>query len=161
LNSLDDLATLSNHIVVVGAHQMGQSIIRALENSGEEVLVVDFDPNVVEKLRGQGIHVIFGDIADTDIQERLGFEKSKLVISTVPDLEDNLLLIEGLKHVNKNALVVVMALETYDAKALYEAGADYVILPHLAGGRHIAKMLIDKRHLELIEEYKKKDLAAL
>lgn len=160
-NSHDDLATLSNHIVVIGAHQMGQSIIRALENSGEEVLVVDFDPNVVEKLRGQGIHVIFGDIADTDIQERLGFERSKLVISTVPDLEDNLLLIEGLKHVNKNALVVVMALETYDAKALYEAGADYVILPHLAGGRHIAKMLIDKRHLELIEDYKQKDLAAL
>lgn len=157
----DEIAVLSNHVVVIGAHQMGQSLIKALEDSGEEVLVVDFDPNVAEKLRDKGVRVIFGDISDPDIQQRVGFERAKLVVSTVPDLEDNLLLIEGLKHTNKKAVVVVMAYETFDAKALYKAGADYVVLPHLAGGRHLAKMLIDKKHLELIEDYKKKDLSAL
>ena len=55
--------------------------------------------------------------------------------------------------------IVVMAYEGTDAKQLYKKGADYVVLPHLAGGRHLAKILIDKKHLELIEEYKAKDLS--
>jgi Kef-type K+ transport system membrane component KefB len=161
IESDDEYTTLTDHVVVIGAHQMGKSILRALENSGEEVLVVDFDPNVVDTLRSQGIKILFGDIADPDIQERLGVGRAKLVISTVPDMEDNLLLIESLKHVNKDALIVVMAVETLDAQTLYNAGADYVILPHLAGGRHLAKILLDKKHLELIDQYKKKDLSAL
>lgn len=161
VDSGDEFASMSDHVVIIGAHQLGQSIIKALENTGEEVLVVDFDPNVVDELSKKNVRVIFGDISDPDIQERVGFERAKLVVSTIPDLEDNILLIEGLNHTNKNALVVVMALETFDAKALYKVGADYVILPHLAGGRHIAKMLVDKNHLELIEDFKKKDLIAL
>ena len=48
------------------------------------------------------------------------------MISTAADLEDNLLLIEGLRAVNKKAIVVVIALNTDAAKTLYKAGADYV-----------------------------------
>jgi len=72
-----------------------------------------------------------------------------------------LILIKSVKNVNKKAIVVVMALEEMDAKSLYAAGADYVVLPHLAGGRHLARILVDNNQLELIEEFKKKDLLAL
>ena len=54
-----------------------------------------------------------------------------------------------------------MAYEAAHAKALYKAGADYVILPHLAGGRHLAKILLDKNHVKLIEDYKSRDLSDL
>ena len=81
-----------------------------------------------------------------------------MVISTIPDIEDNLYLIKGMNKLNKRAKVVVMAYEISEAKQLYKAGADYVVLPQLAGGRHLAKILIEKKHLELIEDYKAKDL---
>lgn len=156
-----EIGDLKDHTVVVGAHQMGQSIVRALEQSGYEVLIVDFDPMVVRKLRDKDFKIFFGDIADPEIQERARLEFAKLVISTVPDVEDNLLLIQKLKHDNKKAKVIVMAYETDDAKVLYKAGADYVILPHVAGGRHIAKILVDEKHMEMIEAYKAKDLSLL
>lgn len=158
MSSAENFGSFANHVVVIGAHQMGQSVIHVLEAAGEKVLAVDFDPDIVEKLRAKGHAIFFGDIADTEIQERAGIDRAKLVISTVPDQEDNLLLIEGLNHSNRKAKIVVMALEIEDAKMLYKAGADYVVLPHLAGGRHLAKILVDKKHLELIEEYKAKDL---
>lgn len=152
---------LEKHIIIIGGHQMGESIIHALKNSEEKILVVDFDPDIVEKLKEKGLSVMFGDISDTEIQEKSGFEKAKLVISTVPDLEDNLLLLEGLRHTNKKATVVVIALENLDAKTLYQAGADYVVLPNLAGGHHLAKILISENHLEMIEKFKAKDLEYL
>ncbi len=152
---------LKNHVILVGGHQMGQSIIHALKNTKEQVLVVDFDPDIVKKLKEKEIPVFFGDIADPEIQERAGFDRAKLVISTVPDLEDNLLLLEGLQHENKKATIVVVALDGEDAKTLYKAGADYVVLPHLVGGHHLAKILVDKNHLEIIEKFKLKDMEYL
>lgn len=156
--SSDELSDLEDHVVVIGAHQMGQSIIRALDKSGEEVVAVDFNPDIVKKLSQKKIKICFGDIADIEIQEKVNLQKAKMVISTIPDIEDNLYLIKGMNKLNKRAKVVVMAYEISEAKQLYKAGADYVVLPQLAGGRHLAKILIEKKHLELIEDYKAKDL---
>jgi Kef-type K+ transport system membrane component KefB len=152
----DSLENLSGHVVVVGGDQMGESIMEALQDIGMEVVVVDFDPRVVERLKDKNVHRLFGDIADLDIQERAKVDEAKVVISTIPYLEDNLLLLKELKHENRKAKIVVMAMDSRDAKTLYEEGADYVILPHLAGGRQIAK-IISENHLENIESLKQKD----
>jgi Kef-type K+ transport system membrane component KefB/voltage-gated potassium channel Kch len=159
IEAAETFEDLEHHIILVGGHEMGMSIIKALEDTNEPVVVVDFDPDVVQRLREKDIPVLFGDIADTEIQERVHFNKARLVISTVPDIEDNLLLIKGLNKANRRAKIVVMSLEAQDTKELYDAGADYVVMPHLAGGRHLAKILIDKKHMELIEKYKEKDLS--
>jgi Kef-type K+ transport system membrane component KefB len=161
MSSQESYDHLKDHIILIGGHQMGQSIIHALKNTEEKVLVIDFDPDIVHKLKQQGIDVFFGDISDPEIQERAGFERAKLLISTVPDVEDNLVLLAEIQHVNKKALIVMIALENDDAHALYAGGADYVVLPHLAGGHHLAKILVDKNHLEMIEKYKKKDMEYL
>jgi Kef-type K+ transport system membrane component KefB len=152
----DSLENVSGHVVVVGGDQMGESIVEALEDIGMEVVVVDFDPRVVERLKSKKVHRLFGDIADLDIQERAKMDEAKVVISTVPDIEDNLLLLKELKHENRRAKIIVMALDFHDAKTLYKEGADYVVLPHLAGGRQIAK-IISENHLDNIENLKQKD----
>ena len=152
---------MDDHIVVIGAHQMGQSIIHALKSTNEKVLVVDFDPDKVTAMKDSKTPIMYGDITDSEIQERTGLMKAKMVISTVPDIEDNLLLIRNLNKFNRRAKIVVIAMETEDAKTLYKAGADYVVLPHLAGGRHLAKILVEKNHLKLIEDYRDKDMSFL
>jgi Trk K+ transport system NAD-binding subunit len=136
---------------------MGETILEALLKMEHKVIVVDFDPEVIERLREKKVNCLYGDIADFEIQEKINISCARLIISTVPDVEDNLLLLESISKQNKKALVVVCALEKGNAAILYKAGADYVVLPHLAGGRHLAKILVDKNHLEIIEEYKAKD----
>ena len=158
---IDPLESMKHHVVVIGAHQLGRSIIRALENSGEELVVVDFNPDVITELQKLSIPHLFGDIADPDIQERVGISRARIIISTIPDIDDNQTLIRSVKHMNPKAKIIVMALETDDARVLYKEGADYVVLPHLAGGRHLAKIIVDNKHMELIEDYKARDLAAL
>lgn len=152
----DNLDNLKGHVVVIGGDQMGQSIVEALGDRDMEVVVVDFDPLIVKNLKTKNIHRLFGDISDLDIQERAKLDSAKLVISTIPDTQDNMLLLKELKHENRKARIVMMALDSKDAKMLYKAGADYVILPHLAGGRQIAKIILDN-HIEKIDGLKDKD----
>src|SRR3989344_2478527 len=103
---------------------------------------------------------IYGDISDLDIQDRAKLNTARLIISTIPDIEDNLLLLKKHKVENRRSKIVVMALDSTDAKILYKEGADYVILPHLAGGRQIAQILKEDR-LEEITKLKNKDMRYL
>jgi Trk K+ transport system NAD-binding subunit len=151
------ISAMKDHIVIVGGHQMGLRLLHELEDEKDKIVIVDFDPDIVKKLEKKHEPVVFGDIADPDIQDHVHLDKAKLVISTAPDLEDNLLVLESIKQRNKKAKVIVMALENEDAKALYKAGADYVILPHLAGGRYLARILKDD-HLENLDWHKARDL---
>ena len=159
IQSEKNMENLKEHVVLVGGDQMGQSVLEALEELNREVVVVDFDPGIVKKLKEKNVHIIFGDISDLDIQEKAQLDKAHLVISTIPDIEDNLLLLKELNHENRRTKVLVMALDSHDARVLYKEGADYVVLPHLAGGRQLAKIL--EKDLDNISALKAKDLAYL
>ena len=152
----DDIGEFEDHVVVIGGDILGRSIIEALSKD-DHIVVVDFDPNIVKSLKSDKIHRLFGDITDFDIQERARIKTARLVISTIPDIEDNLLLLKMLNRENRKAKIVMMSLEAPDAKALYKAGADYVILPHLAGGRQIAKIIREK-DFSSMDDFKEKDL---
>ena len=152
----EDLGKLKDHVVLIGANRIGESILDAIDGLKDKVVVVDFDPQIVEKLKNKKVLTIFGDISDTDIQERLRLDKAKMIISTAPDTEDNLFLINCIKSLNKTAKIIVVSYDSDDAKYLYKAGADYVVLPHLAGGRHIAKIL-EENNLEEMKNLKPKD----
>lgn len=155
--SNESLDNLDDHVVLIGGDQMGESILEALQDIGKRVVVIDFDPAIVKKLNDKKSFSIYGDISDLDIQDRAKLNVAKLIISTIPDIEDNLLLLKKHKVENRRALIVVMALDSNDAKILYKEGADYVILPHLAGGRQIAEILKENR-LEDITKLKSKDM---
>jgi len=149
LMTKDGFDELKDHIVIIGGDQMGQTILDVLEEKSAEVVLIDFDPTVVKKLEHRNVHQLFGDISDLDIQERAKLDKAKLVISTIPDVDDNLILLKELHRENRKAKIIVMALDSHDAKLLYNAGADYVVLPHLAGGRQMAKIIKEDKLNEM------------
>ncbi len=64
-----------------------------------------------------------------------------MVISTIPSSKVNKLLTEKVKEVNKKAIIYVTATSVEKALKLYDAGADYVILPHFLGGEHVSLLI--------------------
>ena len=150
---------IKDHVVLIGVRRMGESILEALKKDEKtKIVAVDFNPDIVEALKEDGVISFYGDIADEEIQELAQIDKAKLIISTVSDLEDNLLLLKSIKNLKKKPKVVLLALEKHEARELYKEGADYVVIPHIAGGHHLAKILVEENHMELIEKYKEKDM---
>jgi len=141
IQSDKNMENLKDHVVLIGGDQMGESVLETLETMSKEVVVIDFDPLIVKKLENKNVHRLFGDIADSEIKNLAKIHTAHLVVSTIPSAEDNLLLLRELKAKNSQAIVIVTALDVVDAKVLYHEKADYVVLPHLAGGRQLAKLL--------------------
>src|SRR3989344_2233832 len=46
----EDLGKLKDHVVLIGANRIGESILDAIDGLKDKVVVVDFDPQIVEKL---------------------------------------------------------------------------------------------------------------
>jgi len=132
-----------NEVILCGYNRIGYSIVKTLKKMKKSLLVVDFDPEIVRTLIGQKVPSIYGDIGDIEILKRLNFKKAKMVISTVPTTQDNMLLISMARKENKNIIIFVTASQIKEALELYDAGADYVILPHFLGGEHVSILIQD------------------
>ncbi len=132
---------LKYDVVLCGYNRIGYSIIKTLKRSKKSVLVVDFNPEVINRLVDEGTPCIYGDVGDIEVIDRIDFKKVKLLISTVPQRGDNKLLIKRIKELNKKTIVFVTASQVEDALKLYKAGADYVILPHFLGGEYVSLMI--------------------
>ena len=127
--------------ILFGYNRIGFSIMKSLKNLRGNILVVDFNPETVKKLSSKKLTCIYGDAEDTEFLDSLKISNSRIVISTIPDLETNILIINKAKSSSKNQIVIATARKIEEAFSLYSSGADYVILPHFLGGEYTAKLI--------------------
>ncbi|MFA6365145.1 MAG: cation:proton antiporter [Candidatus Paceibacterota bacterium] len=146
-------------IILIGFHRLGESIAMGLPR--EKLLVIEFDPEVVKKLKRNGYAHIFGDFDDPEIVEESHMVDAELVISTSPDVEDNLALLKEFRRKVKKPRMVVRAETELDAEALYAAGADYVLFPHLTSGQYFGKTIAIDPEMKILNQLKEKDLQLL
>lgn len=133
---------LENHIIIFGYHRMGYHILKKLHELHHHVVVVDFNPDIIQKLRSEGIDCVYGDVEDEEIFDHIRLSQASMVVSTIPQREENTSLIERVKKEHsKNLKLILTSHSIDDALAYYQAGADYVILPHLLGGEYVAELI--------------------
>ena len=153
--------TLKDHVVLIGCHRMGHNILHSLLELQREFLVVDFNPDVVARLHRRGVNALYGDMTDPDIQELAGVDEARVVISTVPSLQESENLIERVRARGGRAKIIVTAESEFDAMTLYEKKADYVVLPHFIGGLQLARILEEDRTLRTLEKLRAQDMTII
>jgi Kef-type K+ transport system membrane component KefB len=146
-------------IILIGAHRTGQSI--ALNINPKNLLVIDFDPDIISFLRQKNIDYIFGDIADPDVFEKANIQEAKIVISTSPDFNDNMTLLQEIKKLKQKPKIILRAETEKDALILYEKEADYVLLPNFTAGQYLGKTLSIDPEIKILDQLKKQDLEFL
>ncbi|MDP3836989.1 MAG: cation:proton antiporter [bacterium] len=127
--------------IIFGFHRTGWKIGEALTAKGIKFATVDFNPENVERHQKKGVRAFFGDASDIEFLRSLPIAEAKIIVSTVPSPEDQLVLINFVRRVNPKAVMVASLYHKKYLPALYDAGADYVILPHLLGGSWAANII--------------------
>lgn len=147
---------------LIGYNRTGFSILKTFEKMYPDFLVIDFNPDIIKTLKKKGVNCIYGDADDSEFLDSLKISRASMVVSTVPDLSTNLMLLKMIREKNKKTVVIVNARQISDALGLYKAGVDYVILPHFLGGNYAAKLIEEfKTGRENYEEERKKQIQEL
>ena len=136
-------------IMLLGFFRTASSFVADIEEHRPELLhdiaVVDFNPVVFETLRKRGLKVAYGDIAQRDTLVHAGAASAEVLICTVPDFllkgTTNERLIRQLRAINPTATIIAPADLVTDVEALYEAGADYVLVPRFTESTELSAVI--------------------
>lgn len=131
----------SYDIILFGYHRIGFKIINSLKELDSSFVVIDYNPKVIFSLNKLGIDSIYGDAGNKEFLKDIPLDKAKIVISTIPDSETNIVIQEMLREANSEAIFIATTEHPTSALDLYKKGVDYVILPHHLGGEYAAHMI--------------------
>ena len=148
---------LEPEVILFGYDRVGRDFVEAFKKLNKTYLVIDYNPELIGELEDEKIPYEYGDVEDVELLEQLQLKKVKLCVSTIPDVKINSLLIHKIKEVTSQAIIIVRARETEEAKVLYELGATYVVMPHYLGAKYATAMIkrIGLNHNEFKEEREK------
>jgi Kef-type K+ transport system membrane component KefB len=159
---LEPRATSGYKLILFGYHKGGHEFIKAFREMHKRYVVVDYNPDVIEVMDRQNINNVFGDATDYELLEEIGVHKAELVVSTMTDLDTNLLLVRHVNQWNPEGVFICHANSYDDAAKLYEHGAAYVMLPHFIGSEQMS-MFIRKNgsNKEAFDRYRKRHILTL
>lgn len=146
---------LRRPVILIGADRTGRHLLESFPK--EDVIVIDFNPDLVTALRKAKYTAIYGDINDPDLDEQIDFSGARVVICTSPDAEDSIHLIQFLSSLHIRVPVIVRADSLSDARVLYKAGAAYVVMPHVSAGHHLRQVLSNRFDRRFFARLKKED----
>ncbi len=135
-------------LILFGYNRIGYDLLKSFKKLKKRFLVVDYNPETNSELSNGGIECIYGDVDDEEFLNGLNLTETKLVVSTIPEFETNMLLVSKIRQINKDAIVIVISHNIEEANELYKIGATYVLMPHFLGGSH-ASMMIEEYKLDV------------
>lgn len=148
-------------LALLGFHRVASSLLYDLERSTPEILkktvVVDFNVNIHSKIAERGVTVKYGDLSNEQTLHHAGIERAKIILCTIPDDllrgVTNAKLVQTVRHINPEAIIIANSVELKDTEAIYEAGADYVYLDRTEISRGIME-IIGKSRAGNLSEYR-------
>ncbi|MFB6308850.1 MAG: cation:proton antiporter [Haloarculaceae archaeon] len=86
------LDVIPMRVIIVGGGKVGRALAERLEDRGENVVIIEEDEAIVEKVRNAGYTAEWGDGTDTDVLRSAGAENAKIVAAVTGDDDVNLLV---------------------------------------------------------------------
>lgn len=130
--------------ILFGYHKGGREYVDAFRDMKMDYLVVDDNPEIIDRMNRQSIRNVYGDMIDEEFLVEIGAANAKIFVSTLESITANLSALSFVRHHSKEASFICQATNYDDAVKLYEHGASYVSLPHYIGSERVSNYI--KRH---------------
>ena len=141
---------------VIGLGRFGTAVARKLYELGNEVLVVDENQELIQRIANDVTHAVVADARDEQVLKTIGVQNYDCCIVAIgDDLASSILITLVLKGLNVPR-VICKANDEVHKKALEKIGADRVVFPEQEMALRLARNLANGdilNFIELSEEY--------
>ena len=137
-------------VIVIGLGIFGFNIAKDLYENGLEVIAIDKNKDVIQKIKDFSTKAILADGTDKEVIESIGIQQDDVVIiSFGEDLAASTLITLHLKEMKVKNIIVKAPNEDHK-HVLEKVGATEVIIPERAMADKVAKSLISPNVLDYI-----------
>jgi len=131
-------------VLVIGLGRFGSAVADSLIRMGHEVLGVDENAALVQKLSDRLTHVVQADTTDVDAMRQLGAgEFDRAVVGIGSDIEASVLTVLALAELGVET-IWAKATNQRHGRILESTGARHVVYPEAKMGERVAHMVTGK-----------------
>lgn len=133
---------LRGHAVICGYGRVGQIIGRVLRHRFRFV-VIEEDPHIVQRLRGEGFTVIRGNAAIPGILARVNLERARLLVVAIPDPVATRQIVDEARRLHPRLRIIARTHSELERRFLLSRGVEAVVLGEwelgLEMGQHVLR----------------------
>lgn len=137
----NETQTLENHIIICGYGRVGAWVGKALDNAQIRYIVVDFNQEVVKKLKKEGKEVIYGDPTLKEVLTAAGVEKAKVIVIAIPDHMEQETIITTVQTMAPDLKIISRAHFDSDVKELRALRVDKIVQPEFEASVAIVRSI--------------------
>lgn len=142
---------MSDHYIICGGGRIGFLICRELMAGKIPCLIIDNNPEVIQKAHEAGFIYCKGDATQDKVLIAAGIKRAKGIVCVLPSDAENLYVILTAKELNQKIYIMARSEEEESERRLLRAGADKVMSPYSLGGVRMAMAILRPAMLDFIE----------
>jgi voltage-gated potassium channel len=149
---------LKDHYIICGFGRVGRGAAAELHHAGVPFVVVDIDPDRVERAMITGMLAVAADSTRDETLHMVGIERARGLVAALSTDADNLFVLLSAKGLNPEIYVAARAAEEGAEEKMRRAGADAVFAPYAITGHRLAQSLL-RPHVVQFLDFTTKDIA--
>jgi voltage-gated potassium channel len=133
---------ISDHYIICGFGRVGRQVADELRDAGARFVVVDFNPEVLEIAREEGVPYVEGSGTKDEDLEAAGLERARGLVACSDSDVDNLYIAVSARSARPEIQIVARASTEDAASKMIRAGADRVVQPYASAGQEMATLML-------------------
>jgi voltage-gated potassium channel len=133
---------MRDHFIICGYGRVGRRIAQELRDARVPFVVLDFNPEVLEIARGEGVPWIDGRGTEDEDLAEAGLLRARGILAASDSDPDNLYIVLSARAQRPDLTIVARASDAEAEKKLRLAGADRVVQPYSNAGVEMATLAI-------------------
>jgi len=128
-------------VVVIGLGRFGGQVAESLARLGHDVLGIDENPEIVQRMADRLTHVVQADSTDDEALRQLGVaEFARAVVGIGTDIEASVLTVLALTELGLRD-IWAKAISSKHGRILERVGAQHVVYPEADMGERVAHLV--------------------
>ena len=148
---------LKDHFIICGFGRVGRGAAAELRHAGASFVVVDINPERVERAIRAGMLAVAADSTHDETLRQLGIDRARGLVAALATDADNLFVLLSAKGLNPRIFVAARAAEEGAEEKMRRAGADSVFAPYAITGHRLAQSML-RPHVVQFLDFTTKDI---
>ncbi|HLA28072.1 MAG TPA: NAD-binding protein [Syntrophales bacterium] len=145
------IKNMNNHYIICGCGRIGNLICRELAGEKVDFVVIDNNPEAIQKIEEEGFVYHRGDATHEKTLLAAGIKKAKGIVCVLSSDAENLYVILTARELNPDIFILSRSEGEESEQRLLRAGANRVESPYMMGGMRMAMAILRPAMLDFVE----------
>lgn len=129
---------MKDHYIIAGGGRVGEIVAEEFDRAGVRYVLVEKESQRMSERLRTDIPFVDGDATEDEVLLNAGIASAKGLVCTIPSEADAVFIVLTARQLNPGMFIIARADSNATERKLKRAGADRVVVPHVAGGRRMA-----------------------